>query len=108
VHVRIAAPGFGTVTTMLFRDDDPYLEADPVFGTKRSLLARFEKHEDGDGPVEVVEHVFVPEPAGAGDRTAASWPGSNAAAAREGGRSARAPSQVLRRGCVQSWVAGWS
>ncbi|GAA3061522.1 intradiol ring-cleavage dioxygenase [Pseudonocardia yunnanensis] len=67
VHVRIAAPGFGTVTTMLFRDDDPHLEADPVFGTKRSLLARFEKHEDRDGPFELVEHIFVLEPAGAGE-----------------------------------------
>jgi hydroxyquinol 1,2-dioxygenase len=69
VHVRIAAPGFGTVTTMLFRDDDPHLDADPVFGTKRSLLTRFEELEDHDGPFELVEHVFVLEPRSAGERS---------------------------------------
>ncbi|HEY3470630.1 MAG TPA: dioxygenase [Amycolatopsis sp.] len=59
IHVRIAAPGFSTVTTMLFRDDDPYLDQDPVFGTKRSLLYRRDLREGPDGPYDLVEHTFV-------------------------------------------------
>ncbi|MEV6621519.1 dioxygenase [Amycolatopsis sp. NPDC051106] len=59
IHVRIAAPGFSTVTTMLFRDDDPYLAQDPVFGTKRSLLYRRDLREGPDGPFDLVEHTFV-------------------------------------------------
>lgn len=42
VHVRIEAPGFERLTTMLFIDDDPYLDADPVFGVKQSLVMPFE------------------------------------------------------------------
>ncbi|QYN19059.1 dioxygenase [Amycolatopsis sp. DSM 110486] len=59
IHVRIAAPGFSTVTTMLFRDDDPYLTNDPVFGTKRSLLYRRDLREGRDRPYDLVEHTFV-------------------------------------------------
>ncbi|GAA4691223.1 intradiol ring-cleavage dioxygenase [Pseudonocardia yuanmonensis] len=55
LHVRIEAPGFSTLTTMLFREDDPYLENDPVFGVKGSLVARYETHEQG----EALRHSFV-------------------------------------------------
>lgn len=43
VHVRIEAPGYRRLTTMLFVDGDPYLDADPVFGVKQSLVMGFEK-----------------------------------------------------------------
>ncbi len=43
VHVRIEAPGFRRLTTMLFLEGDPYLDADPVFGVKQSLIKTFEK-----------------------------------------------------------------
>jgi hydroxyquinol 1,2-dioxygenase len=59
VHVRIEAPGFSPVTTMLFRDDDPYLANDPVFGTKRSLLYLRDERNGPDGPYEVVSWTFV-------------------------------------------------
>ncbi|MBN9107140.1 MAG: hydroxyquinol 1,2-dioxygenase [Pseudonocardia sp.] len=62
IHVRIVADGFAPVTTMLFRDDDPHLDADPVFGTKKSLLARFVPTVDDEGEFERVEHRFVLEP----------------------------------------------
>jgi hydroxyquinol 1,2-dioxygenase len=59
IHVRIEAPGFSTVTTMLFRDDDPYLEDDPVFGARRSLLYRRDLRQGQDGPLDLVERTFV-------------------------------------------------
>lgn len=43
VHVRVNAPGFQTLTTMLFVDGDPYLDIDPVFGVKSSLVRDFPK-----------------------------------------------------------------
>jgi protocatechuate 3,4-dioxygenase beta subunit len=42
VHVRIEAPGYRRLTTMLFLAGDPYLDADPVFGVKQSLVMPFE------------------------------------------------------------------
>lgn len=41
VHVRVEAPGFRRLTTMLFLEGDPYLDADPVFGVKQSLVMPF-------------------------------------------------------------------
>lgn len=59
IHVRIEAPGFSTVTTMLFRDDDPYLDNDPVFGAKHSLLYQRDVRDSEEGPFELVERTFV-------------------------------------------------
>ncbi|MFE5139947.1 dioxygenase [Streptomyces fagopyri] len=50
VHVLITAPGFQRVTTMLFPSDDPYLDTDPVFGVKRSLLDSYDTYEADAGP----------------------------------------------------------
>lgn len=50
VHVRIEAPGFRRLTTMLFVEGDPYLDADPVFGVKQSLVMPFEKRDDVRAP----------------------------------------------------------
>lgn len=41
VHVLVRAPGYETLTTMLFVEDDPHISHDPVFGVKRSLLRTF-------------------------------------------------------------------
>ena len=38
VHFRIRAPGFGTLVTHIFRDGDPYLDSDVVFGVGSSLI----------------------------------------------------------------------
>lgn len=59
VHVRILAPGFRRLTTMLFLDGDPYLDADPVFGVKQSLVMPFEKKTDVRAP----DGKAVPSPA---------------------------------------------
>ncbi|QFZ72289.1 hydroxyquinol 1,2-dioxygenase [Streptomyces fagopyri] len=50
VHVLITAPGFQRVTTMLFPSDDPYLDTDPVFGVKQSLLDSYDTYEADAGP----------------------------------------------------------
>lgn len=50
VHFRVRAPGFATLVTHLFRDPDPYLDSDVVFGVRSSLIARFERHDGGAAP----------------------------------------------------------
>ncbi|MER7936339.1 MULTISPECIES: dioxygenase [unclassified Streptomyces] len=50
VHLLIDAPGFQRVTTMLFPADDPYLDTDPVFGVKQSLVESYDTYEAGTGP----------------------------------------------------------
>lgn len=50
VHVRIEAPGFRRLTTMLFLEGDKYLDSDPVFGVKQSLVMNFEQRHDQRQP----------------------------------------------------------
>ena len=67
VHVRIEAPGYQRLTSMLFINGDPYLDSDPVFGVKNSLVVDF-KQQSGvrtpDGskapdPCYTVQYDFV-------------------------------------------------
>ncbi|SUD31461.1 putative hydroxyquinol 1,2-dioxygenase [Pseudomonas fluorescens] len=39
LHFMIKAPGYQTLITHIFRDGDPYLESDAVFGVRSSLIA---------------------------------------------------------------------
>lgn len=50
VHFMVQAPGFRTLITHVFRDGDPYLDSDVVFGVRQSLVARFVPHAAGSGP----------------------------------------------------------
>lgn len=50
VHFRIRAAGFATLVTHLFRDPDPYLDSDAVFGVRSSLIAQFIHHPAGTAP----------------------------------------------------------
>lgn len=50
VHFMIAAPGFATLVTHVFRDGDPYLGNDAVFGEKASLVRAFDAHEWATAP----------------------------------------------------------
>lgn len=67
VHVRINAPGFERLTTMLFVAGDEHIDDDPVFGVKSSLVVNFEKKSgvrmpDGKrtpDPCWLVDHEFV-------------------------------------------------
>ncbi|WP_375502512.1 dioxygenase [uncultured Jatrophihabitans sp.] len=50
VHFMIAADGFVTLITHVFRDGDPYLGNDAVFGEKDSLVRAFEARGPGVAP----------------------------------------------------------
>lgn len=68
IHFWLHAEGHQPLVTMLFKDGDPYLERDAVFGAKRSLVADFVQHEAGetapdgtrpDEPFQTVEWTFT-------------------------------------------------
>ena len=78
IHFWFHAVGYEPLITMLFRDGDPYLETDAVFGAKRSLVVEFVEHPAGetapDGstmpePFQTVEWTFTLEREGEGDVT---------------------------------------
>jgi hydroxyquinol 1,2-dioxygenase len=50
VHFMVEAAGFQKLITHVFVAGDPYLDADAVFGVKRSLVTEFERHEPGTAP----------------------------------------------------------
>lgn len=50
IHMIVSAPGFESVTTHLFVADSPYLDSDAVFGTKDSLVVKFERYPPGRAP----------------------------------------------------------
>jgi hydroxyquinol 1,2-dioxygenase len=50
VHFMIKAPGFKTLTTHVFKQGDPYLDSDAVFGVKNELVTTFEYREPGIAP----------------------------------------------------------
>ncbi|HJV94984.1 MAG TPA: intradiol ring-cleavage dioxygenase [Albitalea sp.] len=54
IHFMIRAPGYDTLVTHLFRDGDPYLDSDAVFGVRRSLIVDFEP-----GSPAMLRHTFV-------------------------------------------------
>lgn len=47
LHFMIQAPGYQTLITHVFRRGDKYLEADPVFGVRESLIADWVPSSDG-------------------------------------------------------------
>lgn len=50
IHMIVSAPGYEPVTTHLFVADSPYLDSDAVFGTKDSLVVKFERCPPGRAP----------------------------------------------------------
>lgn len=50
LHFLIRAEGFQTLITHIFRDPDPYLDSDVVFGVRSSLIGRFVEHPAGPAP----------------------------------------------------------
>nr|WP_245248325.1 dioxygenase [Tianweitania sediminis] len=47
MHFLVTAEGFQKLVTHTFVGDDPYLESDTVFGVKETLVAPFERIENG-------------------------------------------------------------
>ena len=60
IHFMLSAPGYETLVTQLFTDDDPYLETDAVFGVKDSLVVHYDETDDGLR----LDHDFVMTAAG--------------------------------------------
>jgi len=78
-HLRftISAAGYERLVTQLFREGDPYLDADAVFGVRSSLVTDWVRHEGGrtpDGhtsalPFTTLDFTFVLNNATTGDKT---------------------------------------
>lgn len=49
-HFMVQAPGYETLITHVFDEDDEHLDSDAVFGVKNSLITSFERHEPGTAP----------------------------------------------------------
>ena len=60
LHFMIKAPGYEPLITHVFRDGDPYLDSDAVFGVRQSLVADWQQQPDGN---YLVEYDFVLNPA---------------------------------------------
>ena len=50
IHFLGFKPGFKTLITQVFVDDDKHLESDVVFGVTRALIGDFRRHDDGTPP----------------------------------------------------------
>jgi catechol 1,2-dioxygenase len=69
LHALIHKPGFKTIASQLYSDDDPRLETDAQFGVTRALVAHYKLHDhepapspEVKGPWYSLEHTFVLEP----------------------------------------------
>ena len=58
VHFMIKAPGYKTLITHVFEENDRYLDSDAVFGVRSSLIASFEHCDPGVAPDG--KHMEVP------------------------------------------------
>lgn len=50
VHFMVKAPGYETLITHVFDEEDRHLDSDAVFGVKSSLITGFKRHEPGTAP----------------------------------------------------------
>ncbi len=65
IHFMIRADGWRTLITHIFRDPDPYLDSDAVFGVRSSLIGNFVRHDRGplaDVPYSTLAQRFVLAP----------------------------------------------
>lgn len=56
MHFKISAPGYEPLTTHVYRQDDPYLDSDAVYGVRHSLITPWV--DDGQG-MHRIEFDFV-------------------------------------------------
>src|SRR5690242_15614658 len=69
LHFLIYKPGYKSVTSQIYSDDDPVLETDSQFGVTRGLVKHFVIHENDPAPAPEIkgrwyslEHTFVVQP----------------------------------------------
>ncbi|WP_114964802.1 dioxygenase [Alkalilacustris brevis] len=55
LHFIITAPGYRSLVTELFPDDDPYLDEDAVFGVREDLIMEYREQKPGDPLPEGLE-----------------------------------------------------
>jgi catechol 1,2-dioxygenase len=51
IHFLGFKPGYKTLITQVFVDDDEHLESDVVFGVTRALIGDYRRHDHGEPPV---------------------------------------------------------
>jgi hydroxyquinol 1,2-dioxygenase len=61
LHFMITAPGYETLVTHVFRNGDPYLDSDAVFGVRRTLVGDWKAQADGS---HALHYDFVLNPLG--------------------------------------------
>lgn len=59
LHVMLHKPGYSTLITQIFVDDDPYLESDAVFGVTPQLVGGYRRVETAHGPGYRLERNFT-------------------------------------------------
>jgi catechol 1,2-dioxygenase len=59
LHFLVYKPGFKTIASQVYVQDDPYLETDSQFGVTRALIGDYKKNADGN---YALEFTFVVEP----------------------------------------------
>ncbi|MEM6988070.1 MAG: dioxygenase [Pseudomonadota bacterium] len=52
LHFIVSAPGYRSLVTEVFPDDDPYLDQDTVFGVRKDLIMRYERRSPERFPGE--------------------------------------------------------
>ncbi len=69
VHALIVKPGFKTLISQVYADDDPNLETDTQFGVTRALIGHFRRHDeahptapDAATPWYSLDYTYVMEP----------------------------------------------
>jgi catechol 1,2-dioxygenase len=69
LHFLIYKPGYKTLVTQVFSDDDEHLDSDVVFGVTNHLVGDYRRHEsepapdpDVTGPWYSLDYTFVVEP----------------------------------------------
>jgi catechol 1,2-dioxygenase len=55
LHFLAFKPGFKTLITQVFVDDDEYLGSDVVFGVTRALIGNYRRHDAGTPPAPDVK-----------------------------------------------------
>lgn len=70
VHALVFKPGYKTLITQIYADDDPNLASDVQFGVTEALVGRFERHDEPHP-----EHPDVPAPWYSLDHTLVMAPG---------------------------------
>lgn len=69
LHFLIYKPGYKTIASQVYSNDDQYLETDSQFGVTKALIGNYVRHESGTPPAADVkgawytlEHDFIIEP----------------------------------------------